>query len=99
MISLKHSGTKNNLHLKIRYATWQVHFTSLLLWHINSIRIKIKCLKSFRKNFSNDDLKTKRVKNSLKNKYLRPPASYHENYSGLDEPDMQDTAGEAGTNS
>ena len=29
---------------------------------------------------------------------VRPPASYHENYS-LDEPDMQDTAGEAGTNS
>ena len=27
---------------------------------------------------------------------VRPPASYHEN---LDEPDMQDTAGEAGTNS
>ena len=32
---------------------------------------------------------------------VRPPASYHENYSSykLDEPDMQDTAGEAGTNS
>ena len=29
---------------------------------------------------------------------IRPPASYHENYS-LDEPDMQDTSGEAGTNS
>ena len=28
---------------------------------------------------------------------VRPPASYHENYSN--EPDMQDTAREAGTNS
>ena len=27
------------------------------------------------------------------------PASYHENYSKLDEPNMQDTAGEAGTKS
>ena len=29
---------------------------------------------------------------------VRPPASYHENYVKLDEPDMQDTAGVAGTN-
>ena len=29
---------------------------------------------------------------------VRPPASYHENYSSY-ELDMQDTAGEAGTNS
>ena len=33
---------------------------------------------------------------------VRSPTPYHENYSKLfklDEPDMQDTAGEAGTNS
>ena len=30
---------------------------------------------------------------------VRSPASYHENYSTIDEPDMQDTAGEARTNS
>ena len=30
---------------------------------------------------------------------IRPPASYHENLSKLDEPDMQDTAGEVGTSS
>ena len=30
---------------------------------------------------------------------VRPPASYHEKLFKLDEPDMQDTAGEAGTNS
>ena len=30
---------------------------------------------------------------------VRPPASYHEKRFKLDEPDMQDTAGEAGTNS
>ena len=30
---------------------------------------------------------------------VRPPASYHEKLSKLDELDMQDTAGEAGTNS
>ena len=26
---------------------------------------------------------------------VRPPTSYHENYSSLDEPDMQDTAGKS----
>ena len=30
---------------------------------------------------------------------VRPPASYHEKLFKLDEPDMQDTAGEAETNS
>ena len=30
---------------------------------------------------------------------IRPPASYHKNYPSYDEPDIQDTAGEAGTNS
>ena len=30
---------------------------------------------------------------------VRPSASYHENYSSLDKPDMQDTAGEVWTNS
>ena len=30
---------------------------------------------------------------------VRPPASYHEKLFKLDEPRMQDTAGEAGTNS
>ena len=30
---------------------------------------------------------------------VRPPATYHENYSKLDEPDMQDIAGEAEMNS
>ena len=30
---------------------------------------------------------------------VRPPASYHVKLFNLDEPDMQDTAGEAGTNS
>ena len=30
---------------------------------------------------------------------VRPPASYHKKLFKLDEPDMQDTAGEAGTNS
>ena len=30
---------------------------------------------------------------------IRPPASHHEKLSKLDEPDMQDTAGEAGTSS
>ena len=30
---------------------------------------------------------------------IRPPASHHKNYLKLDEPDMQDTAGEAGTSS
>ena len=30
---------------------------------------------------------------------VRPPAFYHEKLFKLDEPDMQDTAGEAGTNS
>ena len=30
---------------------------------------------------------------------VRPPASYDEKLFKLDEPDMQDTAGEAGTNS
>ena len=30
---------------------------------------------------------------------IRPPASHHENYTSLDEPDTQDTAGEARTNS
>ena len=30
---------------------------------------------------------------------VRPPASYHEKLFKLNEPDMQDTAGEAGTNS
>ena len=30
---------------------------------------------------------------------VRPPAPYHENYSSLGEPDMQDIAGEAEMNS
>ena len=30
---------------------------------------------------------------------IRPPASYHKKLSKLDKPDMQDTAGEAGTSS
>ena len=30
---------------------------------------------------------------------IRPPASHHEKLSKLDEPDMQDTAGEARTSS
>ena len=30
---------------------------------------------------------------------IRPPASHHKKLSKLDEPDMQDTAGEAGTSS
>ena len=30
---------------------------------------------------------------------VRPSDPYHENYSSIYEPDMQDTAGEAGTNS
>ena len=30
---------------------------------------------------------------------VRPPASHHEKLFKLDEPDMQDTAGEAGTSS
>ena len=34
-----------------------------------------------------------------KTQTVRPPASYHDNYSMLDEPDTQDTAEEAGTNS
>ena len=29
---------------------------------------------------------------------IRPPASHHKKLSKLDEPDMQDTAGEEGTN-
>ena len=35
----------------------------------------------------------------LKTPTVRPPASYQENPFKLDEPDMQDTAGDAGTNS
>ena len=30
---------------------------------------------------------------------IRPPTSQHENFQRLNEPDMQDTAGEAGTSS
>ena len=30
---------------------------------------------------------------------IRPPTSHYESYPRLDEPDMQDTAGEAGTSS
>ena len=36
---------------------------------------------------------------SHKTPTVRPLASYHEKLFKLDEPDMQDTAGEAGTNS
>ena len=36
---------------------------------------------------------------SHKTPTVRPPASYNENLFKLDEPDIQDTAGEAGANS
>ena len=41
----------------------------------------------------------RRMLRGILNKSLRPPTSHHENYQSLDESDMQDTAGEAGTSS
>ena len=38
-------------------------------------------------------------KHPTKTPTVRPPAPYHGTLFKLDEPDMQDTAGEAGTNS
>ena len=89
---------KSNLTDKMKRCFFQAAVVSILLCGCTTWTLTKEARQQLHKNAASN-IDQVLAATSHKAPTIRPPTSHHENYSKLDEPDTQNTAGEAGTSS